>query len=556
MGWRGSFLISAPVVLIAIVGALLAHRDGHATSRVLWLLVGLGGGALVPLLAARMSAHRSPGRDSQAPPPAPPDEGAVEAQQAPREAAELVALRRKLAEAEAHAQQMSQEKAGFLARVNHELRTPLNGVVGVIELLRNQRFPDAEREQYLDTAYVSCRHVMRIINDNLDLARIDDGELALRHNRFRVRDCVEAVQQMMAVSMREKALRFECDVNDRVPPEVMGDRDRLMQVLVNLVENAHKYTQAGGEVSLFVSVKQAPDGAPARAVESGDGSGSADQIVLHFAVEDTGIGIRRESHENIFEAYAQAQEAGANVREGSGLGLAICARLVELMGGEIGVESEFGEGSQFWFTVRLGRVVVEPAVGLPVGLSGPDRGARPSPTNGAANDARGGVTRAQLNVASGPPVAAGTVLGGADSNESWRVTIADSGLLAPQGLKVLLVDDNLINRKVAERLLALDRHLVTSIENGQLALEAVRRDQFDVVLMDIHMPVMDGHEATRRIRANERGSDEHMPIIAITASSLSEEVERIFESGMDDVVSKPVTLDSLRAALAHIEHVQ
>lgn len=526
---RGGILtLTAPIVAISMMGALIAYRDGQSLGWALWLLTGLFGAVVVPLVYARVIATRPIGpaiRTSTTPHATEPHAGSHADSEAQR------ALQASVTRTEERARQMEAEKSAFLARVNHELRTPLNGVIGVIELLRNRQFEGAERERYLDTAYLSCRHIMRIINDNLDLARMDEGQLALRRESFDVRDCFDAIEQMMAISMREKAQQFSSHIGDDVPLQVIGDRDRLMQVLVNLAENAHKYTAAGGTVSLRVTAE--PDVEPDRRARDSAGCGHGIAI-LRFAVEDDGIGIDRGSHENIFEAYSQALEAGANIREGSGLGLAICARLVALMGGEIGVESELGEGSLFWFTIRLEVAHVE--------LS-----AAPAYALGSAVESASG------SCASEPASVEATA---ERTQVDALAAFAEGALLAPQGLRVLLVDDNRLNRKVAERLLALDCHRVTSTENGEMALEAMGREQFDVVLMDIHMPIMDGHEATRRIRADERGTDEHMPIIAITASSLSEEVERVFASGMDDIVSKPVTLESLRAALAHIEHVQ
>ena len=405
----------------------------------------------------------------------------------------ITALNRELREAKERAEHANQEKSKFLARVNHELRTPLNGMIGVIELLRNQRVDEAQTAKYLDTAYVSGRHVIRIINENLDLARIEDGKLALRSQEFSLRESVLALEQMMSVQMQDKAIQFSQRVADDLPDRLLGDRDRLMQILINLVGNAHKFTNPGGQVSLAVT--RLPDADGEREAASGD----SDRVTMHFAVDDTGIGIRKDSHDNIFEAFAQADEAGANVREGTGLGLAICARLIALMGGAIGVESEVGSGSRFWFSVPFELAIRSS------GERDPDAAEHPDP---------------------GQPAAA---------------------------LRVLLVDDNRINRMVADRLLKLDGHQVTNAVNGAQALALHQDEEFDVILMDVHMPVMDGHEATRRIRDREIGTDEHIPIIAITASSLSEEVALIFDSGMDDCISKPVTTESLRAVLAHVD---
>lgn len=387
-------------------------------------------------------------------------------------------LNQRLRSAKEIAEQASYEKGRFLARVSHELRTPLNGVIGVIELLRSGDLSEAENRHYLDTAQVSAQHLLHIINDTLDLSQIEHGKLQLQPERFRLRGLLTKLEQVMEVPMRDGQLAFTCTAHADVPDRLIGDSARLMQVLLNLVGNARKFTAPGGAVTVAVSVH---------------GRGDA-SVVLRFAVEDSGAGIDADQRERIFDAYHQADREGANVGEGSGLGLAISGRLVALMGGDIGVDSEVGVGSVFWFQVPMG--IWEPADREP----------------GDVDEIR-----------------------------------ASQGAIAP--MRILLVDDNRINRMVAERMLRTDGHEVVSCENGAQAVERIATEEFDFVLMDVHMPVMDGCAATRAIRERERGTGEHLPIVGVTASALSEDVERFLESGMDECLSKPVTLEAIRATL-------
>ncbi len=380
------------------------------------------------------------------------------------------------------AERASRAKSEFLASVNHELRTPMNGIIGMIELLRGTRL-DGEQQDYLLTAKTSAEQLMRIIRDTLDLSKIEAGRLELEPIRFTLADCLATLERMLILRMHTQGLTFACDIAADVPSHLFGDRDRLLQVFINLLGNAIKFTPAGGTVSLRVRV---PDR-------------SADHALLGFDVRDTGIGIAPAELANIFQPFTQVRAPGA-LAGGSGLGLAIASSLVELMDGALTVESEPGKGSCFSFTARLG-------------LWHPEQPAAPAQL-------------AQALVASPAPA---------------------------RGLRILVVEDNEINQVVAVRLLAKDGHACAVAENGAEALRMLESQSFDVVLMDVHMPVMDGHDAAREIRRREQGTGRHVPIIAITASATTEIVAACAASGMDRFLSKPLRLDAIRALLQALQ---
>lgn len=387
-------------------------------------------------------------------------------------------LNEELSRSTERAQRANLAKSRFLARMSHELRTPINGIIGTIELLRGGHLSEAERGRYRDIAHLSCQHLLRVVNDTLDLSRIEDGTYALNEQRFALRTCVEKTIRMISVSANEKSIELRWVVDKDVPDAVHGDESRLAQILINLLGNAVKFTDTGGWVSLEMSA----------------GARTAECVHVHCAVTDNGIGMSPEARATIFEPYVQAGDTSVNVANGAGLGLAITAQLVKRMGGEIAVDSNLGHGSVFRFDIRLG-------IGVAVECASVE-----------TEDSR-------------PPVAR----------------------------RILLVDDNEVNLMVTHRLLTVDGHQVTCCQNGAEALSALERDSFELILMDIHMPVMDGYEATREIRRHEQDGDERVCIIALTASPLSDEVSRILDSGMDDYISKPVDLFTLRAVIARFD---
>jgi predicted ATPase/signal transduction histidine kinase/CheY-like chemotaxis protein len=378
------------------------------------------------------------------------------------------------------AERASRAKSEFLASMNHELRTPMNGIIGMLDLLRGTPLDDEQRD-YLGTAKTAAEQLMRVIRDTLDLSRIEAGKLELEPIRFMFGDCMSTLVRMLDLRMQSEGLTFVQEVDEDVPGYLVGDRDRLLQILINLLGNAIKFTPAGGQVSLRVGVLRRGD----------------EQAVLRFEVRDTGVGIAAEEQSLIFQPFTQARLAGLS-QGGSGLGLAIAARLVELMHGSISVESVLGEGSCFSFTASFG--LWRPGASLSLSLSAPAPGAMPT--------AR---------------------------------------------LRILVAEDNQVNQLVVVRLLALDGHVCTVAANGAEALDMLERDDFDAVLMDVQMPIMDGYTATREIRRREQGTDRHIPIIAVTASATTEVVAACAASGMDHYLSKPLRIENVRNALRPIQ---
>ena len=380
----------------------------------------------------------------------------------------------------AEAQKASRFKSDFLANMSHEIRTPMNGVLGMIGLLRATRL-DVEQREDLETAHASAQSLLTILNDILDFSKIEAGRLDLNSIPFMVRQTVTEVGKLFAVALERKQLRFDVQFDDEVPDCLVGDPDRLRQVLVNLVGNAVKFTAKGG-VDVDVRLeKPTADGAP---------------VELHFAVRDTGIGIPAEKHGMIFEAFRQADGSTTRKFGGTGLGLAISTRLVEMMGGKIRVESEPGRGSVFHFTARFGQASMESVEA-------------PAPVNSL---------RSMLES-----------VGRGNGNGALQ-----------QGLKILLAEDNMVNQHLVSRLLEKRGHMVTVACSGQEAVDCVGRESFDVILMDVQMPDMDGLEATALIRERERGKGEHTPIIALTAYTMKGDRERCLAAGMDDYVNKPI----------------
>jgi PAS domain S-box-containing protein len=393
------------------------------------------------------------------------------------------------------AEAATRAKSAFLANVSHEIRTPLNGIFGTVELLLSTELTGEQRE-YVALAKSSAEVLLAMINDLLDSAKMEAGKLVLESIGFSLRDLIGETLKVLAVRAQPKGLSLVHRIAGDVPDALVGDPTRLRQVLVNLVDNGIKFTSQG---EVAVSVSREDDKVTGDSINQSVTMSPGHLVTLAFAVSDTGIGIPLEKQGMIFDAFTQADASMTRQYGGTGLGLNIASRLVQMMGGKLTVTSAPSQGSVFRFTVRLG--VPAPA--------------RPS-----------GAKQAEPAPASSTP--------------------------APRRLRILVGEDNAVNQRLIRDIFRRIGHDAVVVENGREVLAELERQPFDVVFLDVHMPLMDGLQTAAVIREREKQTGGQVPIVALTAHAVAGYKEICLKAGMSDYVSKPFRVQDIRDVLVRV----
>ncbi len=380
------------------------------------------------------------------------------------------------------AEQANRAKSHFLANMSHEIRTPMNAIIGMTHLALQSGL-DKKQKNYIHKAHLSAENLLGILNDILDFSKIEEGKLELEETTFHLKEVVSNMVNLVKLKVREKDLRFSVRIDADVPKLLIGDPLRVSQILINIVNNAVKFTPNGGSIKFSVSLEKETE----------------NTSLLHFSVVDTGIGLSPEQQKELFIPFSQADSSTTRQFGGTGLGLAICSKLIQMMQGNIWVESKVNEGSTFHFTINVKKQKVSAVTG-----------------NGI--------------------------------EKSEERSVADKAVESLKGAKILLVEDNEINQEIVLELLTMNDILVEVANNGEEALKVLSQQSFDGILMDCQMPVMDGYVATRKIREQKKYQD--LPIIALTANAMKGDRENVLEVGMNDHIAKPINPNEVFATMA------
>ncbi|MGM9561714.1 MAG: hybrid sensor histidine kinase/response regulator, partial [Phascolarctobacterium sp.] len=395
------------------------------------------------------------------------------------------ALNQSLSNALSLAQSANKAKSNFLANMSHDIRTPMNAIVGFAGLIDdNAETPEKVRDYSHKITY-SSKHLLSLINDILDMSKIESGETALKLSDFSLQELEDELQGIIGPQARSKRQSFAIEYKGQLPVMVHSDKMRINQILLNLLSNAVKYTPLGGHIRLEMSAKQGH---------------SPEFCYVQFVVQDDGYGMSEEFQEQLFKPFTREYNEDTRDIQGTGIGMAIVKNIVELLGGNITVVSAKGKGTTF-------TVLLEMAVAL------------------------------------------------AAKEQQVEKLDEHSMAVSLKGLKVLAAEDNVINAEILELLLMKEGASVEICENGQLVADRFKKstaNEFDIIFMDIQMPVLDGYEATKLIRASEHPQAKTIPIVAMTANAFAEDAHRALEAGMDAHTAKPVDMKKLKQVVAEL----